>query len=351
MRIVNLCSSGSHYRSLGLWIKPLLEEREHTFATIDPYRVQPEGTAFDILLTTAPWWNREIPWILHAGRVGVPWLYHPEGWDNVHPVPHRDHVGNSKNYKWMEHPDTLLSYGEPMTAAAIRFQSMNTNSIVATGSPRFDLYHNFSGVSKVYDRVPPGNKRVLVCTATQWDHSFIIEQVDRMKGVSVVVRQHQGDPLHKYGKYGNLLVHPEGCDMSVEHSDHGYNPSVEDMMEYAAQLNGADVVISFAGTSALEAMLLERPVVTVGCLPEEATDKERGHLWIHYGNPRSHYIDVDAPHSTYHVHPDPYTVAEKVRQAIEEGPKHTSLEKAESILGPRDGRAAERVVGTIESNA
>jgi hypothetical protein len=306
---MNICipfERGAHRRALPLFLEIEAKKRGWTVNAIDgPHRHQEEiGEAVkncDVLVTTSPWWDYINMWVHAAKHYGKPWIYHPEGWDNCHPVIVPGEEAHAKNLGWPYKPDAICAHGTAMGRVLIERQDIDPNTIVYTGSPRFDIYGEY------YDEIvkpiglpfdPDGWEHIiLVCTATLWNHDEIISKLTPLHGTKVVVRQHFTDPVDLYKHHDCTVVLPESIDVNSPERDHNYNPDITDLIAYARQLYHADVVVNVAGTSSLEAMMLEVPVININELPKDAPPKEHAKIFGHYG-PGAHYADVRAGESS-----------------------------------------------------
>jgi hypothetical protein len=288
----------------------LAKKRGHTLDLIDgPHRNQREIGAYvekcDVLVTTSPWWDYINMWVAAAKYFNKPWVYHPEGWDNCHPVIVPGEEGHAKNLGWPFKPDAICAHGPAMGRVLEERQQIDPKTLYYTGSPRFDIYGEYYDEIVDHNPFDPDKRNVLVCTSTLWNHDAIIEKLLENDTNHIIVRQHFTDPVELYRKYSknhsncNVLL-PESVDWDSPERDHEYNPSIQDLVDYARQLYHADVVVNIAGTPTLEALMLGTPVVNVNKLPDDALPKDHGKIYGHYG-PGAHYVDVKAGETSYVV--------------------------------------------------
>lgn len=316
MKILIPYSGGSHYRSLGLWIGPELERRGHEVRSVTPtvthQQIIGDNVSWcDILVTSSPWWDYVSMWISAARHFKKLWVYHPEGWDNIHPVLHE--TGHQKNQGWPFFPDMFCAHGEAMIRAVKRrkdFAEFDVSRMISTGGPRFDIYRTYW--KDIFDvdpfrtryGVPDDLPVIMISTAALWDHHVLIEEfLSRKDKWHVVVSQHQCDHVEMYEdlkEKGAFVIIPDGCDIDDPTIDHGYLPSIKDSINYARQLAHADIVVNMAGSASLEAMILGTPVINIRTPGPKGSEREHSKSLSHY-MPGAHYVDVHAGRTSYLV--------------------------------------------------
>ena len=174
---------------------------------------------------------------------------------------------------------------------------------------------------------------VLVSTAALWNHTELIRLLmERKSDWHIVVSQHQCDHVEMYQRFvdeGVTVLIPESCDYDNPERDHGYNPTIQDSLDFARQLYWADVVVNMAGTASLEAMILGTPAVNVRSPGEHANEKEAKKSMAHFG-PGCHYADV-LPGETTFLAENFQDVPSKIELALQ-GMDDTRKEKIELML-------------------
>ena len=304
VNIVIPYDSGIHRRALALFVAPLLEARGHTVQVVHPmHRSQREigdyVASCDVLVTTTPWWCYANMWINAAHHFGKPWVYHPEGWDNCHPLVSPQEQGHAKNQPWPFIPDRMCAHGTAQGRVLTGLRHVPPEQITYTGGPRFDVYGIYWDEIRNQGSPFTDTERpvILVCTTDLWDHTFLIQAI-KDAGYAPVISQH---PVDLYDRYDHLrcrIIRAPGSDATSPLRDHGYDPGVEQLLAYARQLAHADVVVNVAGTPSLEAHILGTPVVNINCLPDEAPERERGKLYCHYGM-GSYFLDTKPGETSY----------------------------------------------------
>jgi hypothetical protein len=315
MNILIPYERGAHKRALPLFVTPELESRGHTVVEVNgPHRSHKEigeyVEACDLLLTSTPWWDYISMWVSAARHYSKPWVYHPEGWDNAHPIITPEDHGHAKNQGWPFIPDRACAHGKAMGRVLTSLRNIPEENIRYTGGPRFDVYGKhydaiesrdpYTG-SRVVEENPDGPV-VLVCGSSLWHHGFLLDILCE-RGYTVIMRNHFTDPVEMYDRYAEKYTNcavalPESIDYNSPERDHEYDPDVEDLIRYARQLFHADVVVNVAGTPTMEALMLGVPVVNLYKLPEDAPPKEHQKLFAHYG-PGAHFVDVKAGETSY----------------------------------------------------
>lgn len=276
----------------------------------DPHRSHREIGHYveqaDVLVTTSPWWDYIHIWAEAARHFGRPWVYSPEGWDNVHPVV--DEPGHAKSQGWPLIPDVTCAHGEAMARVLRRRFDLSDTQLVVTGMVRVAVYEHH--LQRMIDRPPDyaflvtEKPTIVVCTtATMWNaYPYIVPLLEA--GFRVIIRPHFVDPpelfqdlVETYG-LDCEVIRAEGINPDSPERDHDYNPSVEDLIAYGTHLLYADAVVNVAGTPSLEALALGTPVINVNWLPDTATEAERKKMAEHY-HPASHYWDVHPGGTSY----------------------------------------------------
>jgi hypothetical protein len=326
MKICIPYERGAHKRALPLFVSPGLRKRGHEVVEIDGPHI-PQQTIgkcvseCDVLLTSSPWWDYIQMWVAAARHFGKPWVYHPEGWDNAHPIITPEDRGHAKNQGWPFVPDITCAHGTAMGRVLTRLRNIPDEKIRYTGGPRFDVYGKYYDDIVSVDPFVRAIPTILVCTSSLWDHTYALERLCENEDWDVIARIHFTDPVEMYddleNEYGNFVKWiPESVHIDSPERDHDYDPTVNDLIEYARQLYHADVVVNFAGTSTLEALMLGTPVVNLYKMQEEATHKEHQKLFAHYG-PGGHFEDVRAGATSYLAdHPD--QLVDVVNRALQE---------------------------------
>ena len=309
MKILMPYEKGSHHRALALLLKPMAQAKGHEVTLVDNTRVShrimgEQVSKTDVVVTTSPWWEYVHMWISAARYFKKPWVYHPEGWDNAHPIISPGDEGHAKNKEWPYIPDLVCAPGHAFGRICMSRRNVLEDKIVYTGISRFDMYGmNWEEITKDKNYFGEKDKPiVLVCTATLWDHKPMIRILCEQTKYRVIVRQHFTDPVeaYTYNKEGldYEVVLPKGIDENSPEREHNYDPTVDDLVDYARQLYSADVVFNVAGTSTMEALIVDTPVVNLYKVDEKAREVEHRKLFAHYG-PGSHYNDVRAGDTSF----------------------------------------------------
>ncbi|MBI3088232.1 MAG: hypothetical protein HYY91_05035 [Candidatus Omnitrophica bacterium] len=236
--------------------------------------------------------NRDIPIIREAQWHGVPVLCLVHSWDNLatHPVtPTR--------------PDHLAVWNGAMREEAIAKHFFPPEAVSIVGPPHFDLYQDPDTFvpREAYCRGLGLNpaKRILVVAAsdnTFIDNTFVLDLLrDAFSAgalspstAQVVVRPHPLDTTGAFDRYrGDPLFafdHPARWSDALR-----WNPDRGEMHELANTLKHGDVILNVASTVALEAAILDRPIVNVCFSPTQPARFKQWVLEFHYGG---HYKPI-----------------------------------------------------------
>lgn len=146
-------------------------------------------------------------------------------------------------------------------------QGINPNKIVITGQPRFDIlldYKNKNMKKKIYSflNLSPQTKLILLITQpfvedkiwTEKDRerfvSIILDSIKNLSQCQLVLKIH---PRENIKSYHNILK-KVGAE-SV--------PIIKDQIPLYELLNACNLMMTVSSTTALEAMILDKPVITV----------------------------------------------------------------------------------------
>lgn len=248
----------------------------------------------DVIVTCSPGFhsNRDIPLIKEAKRAKIPTVCAVLSWDNLMTcglMPTR--------------PNYLLVWNESMKQEAVTLHHYRPEEVWVTGPPGFDFYHS----PHIYlDRrtffqqmgLDPDKKLLTVATSptsTITNQVFILDTL--LKGLKegllepaqVLCRIHpkswKDRPLfERYREKGIQVDFPGRYSQTLQ-----WDPDRNEMIRLANTLKHTDVLITVASTVAVEAAIVDTPVVLVGYDPEEP---EKFHKRVFLDHYQKHYRHV-----------------------------------------------------------
>lgn len=179
----------------------------------------------------------------------------------------------SAGYKADLYPDRICAWGD-MAVKMYQDKGVGPGRIRVTGSPRFDIYHNFKA-----KRLFSSDKKILLfATQAIWQSAehhpgarkVIVEQLDVMRkacdelSVQLVCKLHPSDDPALYKKEGVIVLEDTGVSKANYvrgYCSTGYNPSEGDLKNLADIISSCDVAVTLFSTAGLEAMILGKPVI------------------------------------------------------------------------------------------
>jgi CDP-glycerol glycerophosphotransferase (TagB/SpsB family) len=176
-------------------------------------------------------------------------------------------------------PDNLIVQNEVIKKEAIRIQAVPSARIVCSGIPHYDYYRSLKPMPRgEYEHklgIPAGKKIVLVCPAgekfisTDW-HSFEILKRAQKEGkigsnVTFLISIHPSNKVD-FGGFvpdDNFIIKDYGHGfkaMRQKENELGKD-EIRDIIDMVAN---ADVMVNTLSSMIIDAIVLDRPVVTVG---------------------------------------------------------------------------------------
>lgn len=292
----------------------------------------------------------EEPYLVAAKQLGIPTIASIVGFDNPFTKGFRPRL------------DCYQVWNEAMRDALLRLEpDLLPSSVAMTGTPQFDFHCR---QELRWDRgktlrslgIPEGQRYFLYAANhpvhTPEEVVLFRALVDRLSGDEalmrhrMVVREH---PLDTSGRWQAIDGYRDRVVVSQP-----FNPpcvegwwSVSSLGDQSLLVNSllhADACISFASTIALDAAILDRPVVALELSGEESCPK--GMFFSAYSLEHYRPLVESGGISLAHNWED---VVKLVRQAVvnPETGRDPRREMVRSICGQVDGRAAERVAESV----
>ena len=281
-----------------------------------------------------------VPFLVGARRLRLPVVGNVASWDHT--------VGKGVISPRL---DRYLVQNERMREDLVRYHGVPREAIVVTGWPQSDIFHarrSEEAYAAILERhgLDPARPLVMVMgnTPTNMPHEerFFERLVSwwRETGAdrrfSLLFRPHPRD-----AQWRSRFVAAQGVDGAAVQE-----PSFTDIEELATLLQHADCVVTNAGTIMLDALVNDRPVVCV--LYDEGDEGPPAESWAAKSVIGEHYRDVEASAAFHRAESFEEIVAGIERSLAQPGELADERRRVvATVVGPVDGRAAERVVDAM----
>lgn len=308
----------------------------------------------DLIVATAIKTKRDLAMMKAARRHGVRSVGMSRSWDNL------DRILIAFP------PDVLMIQNEVMKDLGVRLHKLRPGQLEVTGFPQFDLYQQ-SDTFMSRDAflrslgLDPAKKTVMFGSEGVW--------APHGPGVAALVSRLAAEG--KFGESVNVIVRPHFSDLTFEREGTPYDdlvgkpgvyvdqhfraqkfftdkwdPSFAEMKHLANELKHTDVLVTYATTLAIEASIVDTPIVNINYrLPEEP--KNDGPFFgMFYGS--SHFSNVVRAGATRLV-----TSENDLIDAVKEALAHPELRRAERracaerLTYKLDGQSGDRVATII----
>lgn len=305
----------------------------------------------NLIVTCSPGFhsNRDIPLIKEAKGAKIPTLCVVLSWDNLLTcglMPTR--------------PDRLLVWNEMMKEEAIALHYYPPEKVCVTGPPGFDFYqdpHSYLDRKTFFQKrgLDPAKKLVTVATSptgTITNQTFILdtllEGIKRncfAEPVQILCRIHPKslqdrsvfEPFHAKGVHVDF---PGRYSQALQ-----WDPDRSEMASLANTLRQTDVLVTVASTVAVEAAIVDTPIVLVAYDPEEPEKFKKRVVVDHYQKHYRYIIESEGVRMAR----DETELFQRINDCL----KDRALDRlgrralAEKICFSLDGRSSERTAGKI----
>ena len=300
-----------------------------------------------VLTPTTGIYFAEGPLMGRADASGVPILAIDLSWDHftTKTAPLRPAAG-------------LAVWNETMKRQAVEIHGYRPEQVCVAGVPQFDNYaraESFQTREAFFRRIgaDPAKKLVTLTTippVLYTYHDVVIDEIlaairsGRLgEPAQLLVRVHPRDDLAKYERFAgdpDVIVEKPFKETIVAEGSN-VDPSRDNRLHLANTLKHSDAIVNVASTIAIEAAILDTPVVNIAFDGHDdkpfLDSSRRFYQYTHY----KPLVDIGA----VRVAPSPATlVAEVAAYLADPSRDHAGRERAAAELCHKvDGRAAERV--------
>lgn len=278
------------------------------------------------------------PFIVLGRRLGLTTVGYVASWDHT--------VGKGVIWNGL---DRYVVQNERMRDDLVRYHDVERGRIAVTGWPQADVFHErrpreaFEAILRRHG-LDPALPVVLVMGNTPTNMPYEGRFFERLvawwassgseRRYSLLFRPHPRDGEWRE-RFAPALDHPGAAVQEPSHTD---------LDVLATLLQHADVVVSNAGTILLDALVNDRPAVCV--LYDEGAPE--GESWARKSVIGEHYVDVAASGAFHEASSFDEVVAD-IERSLEAPAELAERRRAvtATVVGPVDGRSAERVVAAI----
>lgn len=254
---------GISEEKINQWELSLYKSRPSVAQLFDRYK--PNLVVFTRLFAT----NLHV--IKEAKKRGIPVLCLVESWDNFICKGPLSAV-----------PDRMAVWNVGMVNEAYELHGFPRERVEVVGVPQFDLYTDARNILERKEffeihGLDPEKKLITYAASTQ---GFVPDEPDVFDKVYEVLRSQLGVPvqmmlrlhpitttalrdeyLRRFSRHADLVVQSPGR-VSALH-DH-WDPSWSDMINLASTIYYSDVIVNIASTMAIDAAVMDKPVIAVG---------------------------------------------------------------------------------------
>lgn len=304
-----------------------------------------------VLTPTTGIYFAEGPLMGRADAAGVPILAIDLSWDHftTKTAPLRRAAG-------------LAVWNETMKRQAVEIHDYRPDQVCVAGVPQFDIYarpESFVSRKQFFKRIgaDPTKKLVTLTTIPPVLYTYHDVAIDELlaamrngklgKPAQLLVRVHPRDDLAKYDRFANEpdIIVEKPFNQTIVAEGSNVDPSRDNRLHLANTLKHSDAIVNVASTIAIEAAILDTPVVNIAFDGHDEKpfldSSRRFYQYTHY----KPLVDIGA----VRVAPSPAVMVEQVAAYLADPTRdRAGRERAASELCHKvDGRAAERVAGFV----
>lgn len=220
----------------------------------------------DLVFSTAILSNFDLAFLKHARRRGIPTVGMPKSWDNLDKILFRFE------------PDAFFVQNEHMRGDALRYQGFGESTTIPVGFLQFDIYRDPAAIESResycarhgFESALP---IVMAGSEGLWSpgddaifkHVLELRDSGELPDFNMIIRPHFSEPYD--GRYDRLRSHARvfidnTYRVTEFFADH-WDPTLEDMRDFANTLRHCDISINFASTLSLDATCFDKPIINV----------------------------------------------------------------------------------------
>jgi hypothetical protein len=346
-------------RLLARSLMPSVATKETRYALVDRLVAHPHAESlFDkyrpaLLVASSPGLIfSEVPWLRTAVRRRVRSMAVDPSWDNF-----------TNKLLPVRRVDRLIVWNDLMKQQAVDLHGYQPDEVRVAGAPQWDVYFRSAGASReaFCARIGADPSRRLITLSTTprelYSHHDHVVRVlaDAMNGgvwpqpAQLLVRLHPRDELSAYAAFQGmphvLIEKPFRTTRATSGDGLAVDITAENQQHLADTMRHSDVVVNVASTLAVEAAIVDTPVVNI------SFDGERPSEWIRSARRYyrfTHYVNVTR-HDAARVAVTPEQLVECIGRYLDdpsldrEGRRAVAAEQCQFF----DGRSSSRVAAFV----
>lgn len=294
----------------------------------------------------------EVPLLRTAVRRGVRSMAVDPSWDNF-----------TNKLLPARRVNRLIVWNDLMKQQAIDLHGYQPDEVRVAGAPQWDIYFRSTGASReaFFTAIggDPSRKLVTLSTTPRElypHHSHVVRVLVRaMSGgawpwpVQLLVRLHPRDDMSAYAEFQNLphvmIEKPFRSTHTASGDGLSIDITAENQQHLADTMRHSDVVVNVASTLAVEAAIVDTPVVNISFDGEEPSE------WVRSARRYyrfTHYVNVTR-HNAARVAETPEQLVEYIGRYLSdpsldrEGRRRAAVEQCQFF----DGQSARRVAAFV----
>jgi hypothetical protein len=341
-------------RLLARVLAPSIARKETRYALVDRLVSHPHAeTLFDrhrpaLLVASSPGLIfAEVPLLRTAVRRGVRSMAVDPSWDNF-----------TNKVLPVRRVNRLIVWNELMKQQAIDLHGYRPDEVRVAGAPQWDVYFRSPGASReaFFSRIGADPSRKLITLSTTprelySHHDHVVRVLIRaMRGgtwpwpAQLLVRLHPRDELSAYAEFQrepHVIIEKPFRATRVKSGDGlSIDITAENQQHLADTVRHSDVVVNVASTLAVEAAIVDTPVVNI------AFDGEQPSEWVRSARRYyrfTHYVNVTR-HGAARVAETPEQLVAEIGRYLadasldRQGRRQVAVEQCQFF----DGRSADR---------
>jgi hypothetical protein len=292
-------------RMLARVLMPPVARKETRYALVDRLVSHPHADSlFDkyrpaLVVASSPGLIfSEVPVLRTAARRGVRSMALDPSWDNF-----------TNKLLPVRRVNRLIVWNDLMKQQAIDLHGYRPDEVRVAGAPQWDVYFRSAGAVReaFFARIGADPSRRLITLSTTprelySHHDHVLRVLVRAMAagswpkVQVLVRLHPRDDLSAYAAFQNLpnvlIEKPFRATRAVSGDGLAIDVTAENQQHLADTMRHSDVVVNVASTLAVEAAIVDTPVVNISFDGEQPSEwvrsARRYYRFTHYTNVTRH---------------------------------------------------------------
>ena len=346
-------------RLLAQILMPSVARKETRYGLVDRMVSHPHADAlFDkyrpaLLVASSPGLIfAEVPLLRTAVRRGVRSMAVDPSWDNF-----------TNKLLPVRRVNRLIVWNDVMKAQAVDLHGYRPDEVLVAGAPQWDVYFRSTGASReaFFGRLGADPSRKLITLSTTPrelypHHDHVVRVLIRaMTGgawpwpAQLLVRLHPRDDMSAYAEFQGvphvMIEKPFRTTRATSGDGLAIDVTAENQQHLADTMRHSDVVVNVASTLAVEAAIVDTPVVNI------SFDGEQSSEWVRSARRYyrfTHYVDITRQ-GAVRVAENPAELVQYIGRYLDDpsldraGRRRVALEQCRFL----DGRSAERVAAFV----